>query len=70
MASFQDRVIELRAEKEYSMSELGKLLGLGREAIYKYEHGIVINPKQAIVKKMADIFGVSPQYILGYTDER
>lgn len=61
---------QLRMEKGFTQEELGKMVGLKKAAIHKYESGIVQNMKRATIGKLANIFGVSPSYLLGYTNER
>ena len=46
------------------------MVGLKKEAIYKYEKGIVVNPKRSLIAKLANIFNVSPSYLLGISETR
>lgn len=64
-----DRIKELRILNGWSQEELGERLGLKRAAINKYETGSVENIKRSTIQKMADIFGVSPAYLLAFDDE-
>lgn len=59
-----DRIRELRTKKGWSMDELAQKVGyLGRSAISKVENGErLINHEMLI--KYAQIFGVSPMYLL------
>lgn len=50
----------LRINNGYSQEELGQLLGVKRAAVQKWESGMVQNLKRDIVKKMSEIFSVSP----------
>lgn len=59
----------LRIEKGMTQEELGRLLGVKKSAIAKYESGLVENIPRSSVKKMADIFGVKPSFILGFDSE-
>lgn len=65
---FKDVLRKLRTEKGMTQGELGKLVGLNKEAIYKYEKGIVVNPKRSLIAKLAKIFNVSPSYLLCIDD--
>ena len=65
---FKDILRKLRTEKRMTQEELGKLVGLNKEAIYKYEKGIVVNPKRLMIIKLAQIFDVTPSYLLGIED--
>lgn len=60
----------LRIKKGLTQEELGNLLGLKKAAINKYENGTVENIKRSIIQKMAEIFGVSPAYLMGWEDEK
>ena len=66
---FKDVLRKLRIEKGMTQEELGRLVGLKKEAIYKYEKGIVVNPKRSVIAKLANIFNVSPSYLLGISDD-
>lgn len=63
-----DRIKELRISKGWSQEELGERLGLKRAAINKYENGSVENIKRSTIQTLADIFGVSPAYIMAFDD--
>lgn len=57
---------QLRLQKGITQEELGKVIGVQKSAIRKYESGMVENIKRSSIKKMADYFGVSPSFLLGY----
>ncbi len=59
---------KLRTEKGITQEELGKIIGVQKSAIHKYESGIVENMKRSTIDKLAKFFNVSPSYLLGYTD--
>lgn len=59
-----DRIRSLRMQHNMSMEELGKALGVGKTAIFKYEKGEVENPPRATIIKMSMLFGVSPSYLM------
>lgn len=61
---------QLRIEKGLTQEELGKLIGVKKAAIHKYESGIVQNMKRTTISKLANIFNVSPSYLLGYTNDK
>lgn len=62
------RIKTLRLENNLTQDELAQKLGLKKAAIHKYENGLVENIKRSVIKKMADIFQVSPCYLLGWED--
>ena len=63
-----ERICELRTAHNMSMEELGKYLGVGRSAIFKYEKGKIENLPRSTIEKMAILFGVSPSYIMCFDE--
>ena len=63
-----ERIKALRVEKGWSQEELGRMVGLQRAAINKYEKGNVENMKRSIIKKMSELFEVSPSYLMALDD--
>ena len=61
---FQQRLKELRIKHGLTQEELGKLLGVTGANCTRYETQNA-NPKLATLIKMAQIFGVSVDYLLG-----
>lgn len=62
------RLKELRIKKGISADELGRLIGKNRATIYRYEDGSIDTIPIGTVKRLAEIFEVSPAYLIGYTD--
>lgn len=60
------RIKELRIAKGYTQEALGKILGVKKAAIQKYEHGDVENIKRSRIKLLADTLGANPSYIMGW----
>ncbi len=70
MSSSGDRIRELRLKNNLTLDDVAKRLGVGRQAIYKYEQGTVTNIPLDNLEKMAAMFGTTPGYLAGWTDER
>jgi len=70
MANMGDVIKNLRTQANMTQDELGKMIGVQKSAIAKYESGRVQNLKKSTIKKMADIFNVDPSYILGIEKEQ
>ena len=62
------RIKELRVLAGMSQEELGRRVGVQRAAINKYEVGSVTNIPIATIEKMAQVFDVSPTYIVGWNE--
>ena len=63
-----ERIKELRTLSNMSQDELGRRIGVQRAAINKYEKGTVSNIPLNTIEKIANIFEVSPSYIVGWND--
>ena len=66
---FKDILKQQRIAHGLTQEELGKMVGLQKAAIYKYENGLLVNPKRSLIKQLAEIFSVSPAYMMGIEDE-
>ena len=62
-----ERIKYLRSLTDMSQEELGKRVGVQRAAINKYEKGTVTNIPIATIEKLAQVFDVSPSYLVGWT---
>jgi transcriptional regulator with XRE-family HTH domain len=59
----------LRTERELTQEELGKVLGVGKTTISQYESE-VRKPDADMLKRIAQFFDVSVDYLLGLTEEK
>ncbi len=60
-----NKIKELRNRKGLSQRELGKMIGVAHTVILSYEKGIC-DPSTENLIKMADIFGVSVDTLVGH----
>ena len=70
MADIGNRIKQLRHEKGLTQEELGKRLGVQKAAVQKWESGAVKNLKRETLKKLSEIFEVSPAVFIESYDER
>jgi transcriptional regulator with XRE-family HTH domain len=63
-----DRLKALRENKGYTHQQLAELLDLALPQIWRYEAGKT-DPSGDIVARIARVFNVSADYLLGLTDE-
>ncbi|NSW92989.1 MAG: helix-turn-helix transcriptional regulator [Firmicutes bacterium] len=66
---FGKRLKELRIEKDYSQKDIANYLGISDRAVGYYESEERF-PPQDILRKLADFYNVSVDYLLGRTDMR
>lgn len=61
------RIKELRLDNNLSQRKLAEAIGVDKRAIIFWEQEIN-EPKASYIKKLAEFFGVSADYLLGITD--
>ena len=69
MATFAERLKQLRKEKGITQENLAKTLFITKSSISKYENG-VNTPENKLLQDIADFFEVSTDYMLGRSDDR
>ena len=67
--SYNERMKDLREDKDLSQQQFAKLMGLSDVTIQSYEYG-KSEPKVSTLIKMAQLYGTSIDYIVGLTDEK
>ena len=67
MKIFQERLIEQRKLFGYTQREVAKFLGMTQPSYIRYENG-KSEPSLENLVKLANIFDVSTDYLLGRTD--
>lgn len=60
---------ELRTNKNLSLDDVSKQLGIARQTLYKYETGIISNIPLTRIEELAKIYRVKPGYIMGWKDD-
>ena len=63
-----EKIRRLRAEFDLTQEDLGKQINVSKQTVHKYETGIVINIPSDKTEKMAELFKVSPAYLMGWED--
>jgi len=66
MSNMGERIRMLRESLHMTQEELGEKIGVKKAAVNKYETGDVENIKRSSLFVMAELFGVSPSYLLGW----
>ena len=62
------RIRILRTSCNMTQEELGEKLGVKKAAIQKYESGSIVNIKPETIERIAEIFEVTPSYIMGWDE--
>ena len=61
------RLKELREEKGITQTKLAMEIGIKQRALSSYETG-EFEPPLAVIKKLCDYFGVTSDYLLGFSE--
>jgi transcriptional regulator with XRE-family HTH domain len=67
MATFSERLRELRTQYDYSQQDLADKMGATKQMISQYERG-VRKPDLDTLTALCDIFNVSSDYLMGKSD--
>lgn len=62
-----DRIKELRTDRDMTQADLGKLIGVGKSTINKYELNKIAIPS-AKIEALATVLGVSPARLMGWDE--
>ena len=66
---FADKVVQLRKKSGWSQEELAEKLNVTRQSVSKWE-GAQSIPDLEKILQLAQIFGVSTDYLLGLSKDR
>ena len=69
MSTPGERIREMRMRNHLTLDDVAKRLNVNRQAVYKYEHGVVTNIPLDNLEKMAEMFGTTPGYLAGWIEE-
>lgn len=68
MNNLGQRIKACRIACKLTQEDVARHLGIGKQAVYKYECGAVTNIPLENIEKMAALFGVPPEYLSGWSD--
>lgn len=67
MQKFATRLKELRLEKGYTQQQIAQMLNIKQQSYIRYEYGTG-EPSLDTLAKLATIYEVTTDYLLGLTD--
>jgi transcriptional regulator with XRE-family HTH domain len=59
----------LRIDRGFTQKQIGEHLGISQNTYSQYEIGVLNYPVDVVIK-LAELYGVSTDYLLGLTDEK
>ena len=69
MRTIGERLKASRLKAKISLTEAGKITGVSRQTLYKYENGVITNIPSDKIEALASAYDVTPAYIMGWTDD-
>lgn len=57
-----------RIRNRLSQEDVAKAIGSTKQAVYKYENGIVTNIPMDKIEILSSLFGVTPSYLMGWEE--
>lgn len=70
MTEIGTRIRMKRLELGLSGEHVGKMLGVDKTTIYRYEKGEIEKLPISIIKKLANILHTTPEYLMGWSDDK
>ena len=70
MSKVADRIRECREAAGMRVEDLARIIGKDRATVYRYEKGEIENYPTEVIAKLAVALGVSPGYLMGWTDNK
>ena len=64
MSSFSERIRDLRLKQRLNQTDFGDKIGVSQQVIHQWESGKT-NPDIENVRRVAELFGVTSDYLLG-----
>ncbi|KJJ77886.1 MULTISPECIES: XRE family transcriptional regulator [Clostridia] len=66
MTNMGNIIKKLRIENNMTLEQLGDKVGVGKSTVRKWENGMIANMRRDKIAKIADVFNVSPSYLIGW----
>ena len=67
-ALMANRIKDLRTANDMTLLQLAKRIGVSESTVQRYESGNIKNLKYETMITLSNIFGCSPQYLMGWDD--
>lgn len=65
-----EKIKNARISKGYTQEELGKLIGVQKSAVAKYENGRVVNIKRSVLAKISQVLEIPPVELVSDIEEK
>ena len=65
---FSEKIRALRLEQGLTLEDVGKLVGVGKSTVRKWETGAIANMRRDKIAKLASALHTTPGYLMGWDD--
>ena len=63
------RIKELRQERNLTLEQVAKVVGVGKSTVRKWETGMIANMKRDKIASLAKALGTTPAYLMGWKEQ-
>ena len=70
MMNIGEKIKSARISKGYTQEELGKLIGVQKSAVAKYENGRIVNIKRSVLAKISKVLDIPPIELVSDIEEK
>ena len=64
------KIKELRKAKGLTLEDVGRLVGVGKSTVRKWETGMIANMKRDKILALANALDTTPAYLMGWEEEQ
>jgi transcriptional regulator with XRE-family HTH domain len=64
------RIKELRMERNMTLEDVAKIVGVGKSTVRKWETGMIANMKRDKIASLAKALGTTPAYLMGWEEDK
>ena len=64
------RIKELRKERNMTLEDVAKIVGVGKSTVRKWETGMIENMRRDKIATLAKALGTTPLYLMGWQEEQ
>lgn len=66
---FKDKIKVLRAERNATLEDIGKAVGVSKTTVQRWESGEIANVRRDKIYKLAKALNTTPSYLMGWDNE-
>ena len=63
-----DKIKKLRAEQGLTLEQVGKMVGVGKSTVRKWENGQIANMRRDKIAKLATALNTTPAFLMGWEE--